>query len=1617
MLDEFNTTYLHTPNTSKVKPPIQGTVDTLPVEELAWEDFEKLCLRIVQIHHSIDDCEIYGIKGQKQDGIDIFAYNGDKYASYQCKKYQKVKEGDLEKAVKVFEDGDWFKNSDEFTFCTSTTLDRTELQNKFNELKTKLANQGITFKTLDKSKISRLLKDYPSIVFDFFGEGWVKAFHGEDALNQIRKTKKLDAHQITIYRVELYRIYDTIFQKYDPSSPSGYLDDCAIRLQERFIKPEFIQKQQASEYRRLDKRADDFEYSDIPSKESELDKTKESKSFEIINYETEVRLSIDAHLPTSDNIMILGEPGSGKSTLLRYIVLDLLSTHPKLENITRKWGDLLPIWLPFAFITKNLHRDENLNLSDLLCLWFRSNNSESIFDIVKDALDDERLLLVVDGVDEWTNITVAKQAIAKIETQTSLKNAKVIYSSRPYGYRLQQEYFQQLQIHTIANLSDTQKKEHISYWYTKLMAHLNKTINGYVELETNQFLVELKKSKDLYRLSDNPLLLSILISQRFQNAVLPKNKVEILESITEYLIKKHPTKRRVSANISEEVDLDFDIEEVFIILAMHIQEEHHDGVISKNDATKVISKYFEEEMHYHSPQAKKLSKDILDIGANKIGIIIEKSPTEIAFMHRQFQEFMSAKYLMNFDSDVSQGKIEAYASLLQWNQVITFYFGLIPSPKKKYFKQHFDCIKISEGNELHYVDFLKASIALTLSNAPVDLSKNYLSDFIKIFEYETNPTKKEIMWEILLKALFNNKIRSQLLDFFFRYFPNKYNYSDTRLQALEHANFDQLTPAIKEFLFKSIIDGNHYQKLEASKRIQQFINDKWLFDKVAQLMESCYNPEILAYLVNSIISDKVDNRIRKKYLNKYGATEHPDIFVFVMKLKIHLGCHTIKDLDTFVNKQRSASYTLDDEIERILINGWSKSKELYIHLIDSLNLRISDAKIRKETAWRILFEHYNDLDEVVDRITEEFENKEYPFSFIHSAILWKLLAENFSNNPKVISVVNKKIKSAKGIHPQMEKSYAGLIGCTDENKREFLDTLESSSSAYWSITALLAGWSGDKEVQKSLENYFKSTNAYASISAYYIKDVFRNKPSEGIILAEKILFDKECKFRERALSPLITLDKNYFDKNILDNFIEYELESLSKETGRYYEALHTLVSHFHQNDKIKQLAIRNLSKFPEVVFKYYSYLIPNFEDLISTSLPLAENLRLKLISELAQNRIGDDEIVSRLSQFHDEENEVIKSASALTYFDFIKEKFPETVLDVSQNLVFQTGPTFQVDRRIAFFGFLTLESLDDYYQLLDESQYMADRTDEERRASPELSFDDGYKHSRVMTDKLIANFDYIYKVIDKDFSKISRYSIDNIQPLWGFIAKYSSKDAQSAPYILSFIEDNIDDIDNINLIDFLSRISTNSNSLKKILIKNIDSDNEGLAVYSGRMLGERFSQDKDVYDLVSQIKGIDKHSGRLMALCYGWPENEELKSEFDRIAEKSISTNRDLAYSMKFLFRDLKNIMDFFDIVFLNYNEAYYEYHFFSQPLMRRFKNDTVLQAEVKFQLLDTNSTHKKISFYSLLESAGRIDKDILDWKKKELLSDDKHHYGYNIVDNNLFSLGEVLDNVSFEIL
>lgn len=52
-------------------PPAANTVlpaaalPELPLAQLRWEDFERLCLRLVLMRLPIDQCEQYGVLGQK----------------------------------------------------------------------------------------------------------------------------------------------------------------------------------------------------------------------------------------------------------------------------------------------------------------------------------------------------------------------------------------------------------------------------------------------------------------------------------------------------------------------------------------------------------------------------------------------------------------------------------------------------------------------------------------------------------------------------------------------------------------------------------------------------------------------------------------------------------------------------------------------------------------------------------------------------------------------------------------------------------------------------------------------------------------------------------------------------------------------------------------------------------------------------------------------------------------------------------------------------------------------------------------------------------------------------------------------------------------------------------------------------------------------------------------------------------------------------------------------------------------------------------------------------------------------------------------------------------------
>lgn len=1611
--------YLNTPSRSLIPPPVSSKLDILPIDQLGWEDFEKLCLRLAQEQFSIDDCEIYGVKGQKQYGIDIFARKeNNKYKCYQCKRYQSVSENDLDKAIDEFKSGKWFDKTDEFVFCTTYPLDTTQLQDKFNDLKQTLNSYGTELIKWDKIQILRTLKDYPQIVYDFFGAEWVKEFIGEEALEKVTSSRKLDSNQVIKYRKELYEVYLTVFQQYDPGLPLKKIEDTSFLLKDRFVIPEVFEKEHFNRFLlpiEQETKNSYEKFSNLHTPDDDYYTRKEErflpKKFEVIK-DLKFRKNIDIILAQKRKTIILGDPGSGKSTLLRYIILDILSEKPVLVNISKKWGELLPIWLPFAFITKNLSKNENYSLSDLLKLWFESIDKGNLFSLVADALHDERLLLLIDGVDEWTNQSAAEQAISKIEIQTELSNAVVLYSGRPYGYKALEESLLDIQELYLAPFSKQQQKKCIKSWYERWSENLDISDPDLPEIETNSFLQELDKSAEFATLAENPLLLNILITLRLNESALPKNRIKALEEITDYLISKHPKKRKTSASIIDDDDFEFQLSDVFLELAYYIQTDGLDNVIEKNDAYKVIERFLIEEMGYNIAKSRMLSRKILDIDANSIGIILEKSNRELSFVHRQFQEFLAAKYLLESEKEITLKVLQERAKEISWHQTLYLFFGLIPIRKKSEFLEYFDAIEPDQASD-KYISFLKYRILLNSNNSPHDRQDEYFQKITEEFEFETNVTRKEALWDIILTSLYTSRLRKSTIDYVSNYFPNAYKFQDHRINILLNIPTEKLPQFCKEYLIKNLINGNTYQKLEASNAINSHIKDDWLCSRIMDILEFCFNPEVVPFALNSIISKEIDESIKLKVYEKYKYTEHPNISLFSIKLKVHLKKQEESDMLDLVKVFKSISYELEDEYSNLLIKGWPENQKLLALCLESTKRHFAhQSLINSSIAWKILFVLFNKEETVLDRVVEELKTEEYPFIGIDKYVSWDYFSNYFENNTKLIPVIDEWIERQKYNEPEI--AYASLIGKTDFAKKYLINNLPKSGIPHWFVMALVEGWPEDIEVLEFLKNYFKQSERNSHFAAQYIDSVFKNEKETGIKLLEDIIFDRSLVFRDRAIEPLIKLDKEYFRNKILKKLIEEELSLFPKDNFReYYNALSTVVRNYHEEPVVEHFFFSNLSDH-SVILDLLMKFWPNREDVIERhinySSPLPLNLRILLIDKIGERGVINDKILNLLSKFDEESNEIVKSRAALSFFSFLRNNDIEKIISIAQPKIFYRGPDYELQRQIAFCGYLITKKLDEYYQVEEEGT--------KERANPGFSFDSYSIRSNVEIIKLIINnFDYLYSETSKDFSKLSKFSKLEEEKVWGFLARYSDQSSQTFPYLIDYINSHQNSINNQYLIDFLYRTSPQSNILKSILLRLVNEKKDSSSPFYGKILGENFNYDNSVLKNVSNFDLENFNTGKILALCIGWPDSKILKDSFNRLIEKEYCPHPyeyDAVFYLKFLFRDYDNIFNFFDEIIVNYNDLRNNHKYFIQPMMNRIKRDPDLQQLIKNKLLTTDSISFKISFYSILSTLNKVDNEIVLWRNKELERVESQYYGYNIVTNEVTPLVEILNNQNY---
>ena len=695
--------------------PVQTHEQELPLDRLAWQDFERLCLRLLRSEVGAVRASLYGLPGQGQQGIDVYAIGGitpngaddpRRYVALQSRRIKNVTGTNVENSVGDFLKGNWAEVSKTFIYATSSSIRSTQLLDKVEALANALSQHAIEFEVWDKEHISEKLKQRPDLVNDFFGRPWVKAFSGDTAANQLRS--RLDVEETANLRKELARIYATTFGLADPGYVGGGMNEFTrVELLERFVTPDLVSAAIQDASYPFDIAIDRDEAETTLDPGDEFGELEEWDSWLAGQHSWSLPISFDQRTtgqpswaverrPADQWVgserlqVIIGDPGAGKSALLRYLILDLLSDEPQWKTVAEKWGEYLPVWLPFHFLAQKVvgQTSESASVGIALKEWLEQNESSQIWPLFEKALTDRRLLLVVDGLDEWTSDEAGRYAAMAVERFAEIRGIPVVASTRPYG--LTKLTLAAGWVYSrIAPLTyDQQRFLAIHYFRAATNTELASSAEEMIERSANEFLAQVHRIPELNAFSGTPLFLILLVMLRLSSSSsLPVQRFDVYDRAVQHLVAELPYKRRTAADITT-TRRGLPDHELRAVLRKVSYVNQLRGSVSTLEEDLLREDFVDalrdpDHLSMAQEDAVYAANQLLDVAEGELGLLVRTGPKQLSFIHRVIQEQLVAEYIANnLEFEAVRNLFDERVGDPVWKEVLLIAFRILSRPSE-----------------------------------------------------------------------------------------------------------------------------------------------------------------------------------------------------------------------------------------------------------------------------------------------------------------------------------------------------------------------------------------------------------------------------------------------------------------------------------------------------------------------------------------------------------------------------------------------------------------------------------------------------------------------------------------------------------------------------------------------------------------------------------------------------------------------------------------------------------------------------------------------------------------------------------------------------------------------
>lgn len=662
-------------------PPIQTRPALLPVGELTPENAERLFARLLETEANIEHATLFGLPGQAQAGIDVYARvtpslnvtvpAGRSFVALQSRRVKNVTAASIASAVKDFLNGEWADRCARFYYATSSSLRDTKLDAAVRCARATLADKGIEFEPWGAEEVADLLRDEPRIVDDFFGRAWVTEFCGEDRAAEL--SRRITPEQARTARTALSELYRAAFrsQGASPTITGAHMRGLSYLILDTQPVPEETTVGMCPEEPEVVEQPVSMlsqdEYVGSPKMMRRRARPSPRRVTVKASDTDRARTPVDEWAESARLRLLIGAPGSGKSSFLMFAATDILADQPQSVALQRAHGGDLPLWLPFGFLCRHLEGSTTNSVVSAIRAWVTQQGGPSAWDLTQPALEDERAILLVDGVDEWRDPASAEYALGLVESFVSQRRIGAILTARPYAL----DRLNWVEPWTKAILAPLTRNQQVELATRVLSESDTVDENGLFNPHAESFLAELSQIPALSPLLGKPLFLSIL-AKSWRGESLPPQRFDLFSALVQLLVDKHPQMRR---RASSAAGSEFSTADMLTVLRGVAYQSRIEGGSAVRTRQEMERRFREElcrddGLAYPPSDAARIATAVLSQAEDEYGLIVPQGVGMVGFLHRVLLDQLAGEHLATLSPDVQEGVLTGYAADPTWRDIL-----------------------------------------------------------------------------------------------------------------------------------------------------------------------------------------------------------------------------------------------------------------------------------------------------------------------------------------------------------------------------------------------------------------------------------------------------------------------------------------------------------------------------------------------------------------------------------------------------------------------------------------------------------------------------------------------------------------------------------------------------------------------------------------------------------------------------------------------------------------------------------------------------------------------------------------------------------------------------------